>query len=83
MCWSLIGGRTLGVRDQSLFRWEQWGTCVKISVYRRRQGKAGMDSRVSEMWEMCSQKETKRGRNGQLSPHGAFYLGPGPILRFN
>jgi hypothetical protein len=29
------------------------------------------------------QKETKKGRNGQLSPHGAFNLGPGLILWLN
>jgi hypothetical protein len=33
--------------------------------------------------ELCLQKETKKGRNGQLSPHGAFNLGPGLILWLN
>jgi hypothetical protein len=41
MCWSLIDGLTLGVRDWGWFRREQWGTCVRKSVYRR-QRKAGM-----------------------------------------
>jgi hypothetical protein len=73
---------TLGVRDWGLFRWEQQETCVQMSVYRRGQRKAGMDSRGFIEGNVFIEGDKKR-QEWWLSSNGAFYLGPGPILWLN
>jgi hypothetical protein len=56
----LIGGFILRFRDQGLFRLEQLKTCVEMSVYRKRQSKAGMDSRASLVESVFSEGDKKR-----------------------
>jgi hypothetical protein len=65
-----------------LFRQEQqrgdlcWEVCLQKETKKGRNRQQGICS------EVCLQ-ETKKGRNGWLSLHGAFYLGSGPILLLN
>jgi hypothetical protein len=71
MCWLLIGGVTLGARDQGCLGGSSGGTCVGKSVYRRnkeRQEWAAGDLQ----WDVCLQKETEKGKNGQYLCMGPF-----------
>jgi hypothetical protein len=74
MCWFLIGGLTLGLGSQVR---EQQGDLFQKVYLQRETKKGGMGSRKSA----C--RRQRKGGNGWLSPHGAFYLGPGLILWLN
>jgi hypothetical protein len=80
-CWLLISGLTLGLGTWGCLGRNSRRACFRKSAYRRLQRRVGMGSRGSIAGSLFAEED--KGGNGQLTPHGAFYLGPGLILWLN